>query len=151
MGNYYGVADYGDMWVTAAFDKTATAFEKGNADFSDDSVTGFVGRREAIKKGTVYLNIFMYVIREFEDAITDCKTECDVASNCNDDPVHAWDEGVAFYSGSLEGEDGYISGRMLHQLADKRCRNFKTCGLNGDLDGPTTSSVNHGLLKLFNR
>jgi len=147
--NYYGVADYGDMWVTAAFDKTATAFEKGNADFSDDSVTGFVGRREAIKKGTVYLNIFMYVIREFEDAITDCKTECDVASNCNDDPVHAWDEGVAFYSGSLEGADG-ASGKMLHEVADKRCGNYGTCGADGK-GKEGNSYVNIELFKLFNQ
>jgi len=147
---YYGEPDYGDIWVTAAFDKTATSFTRGNADFSDSSVTGFVGRREAIKKGTVYLHIFMYVIREFEDAVIDCKTECEVESNCNDDPVHAWDEGVAFYTGSLEGADGVASGKMLHQLADKRCANFGTCGADGSAyEG--TSFVNIELLKLFKK
>ena len=62
-------------------------------------------RVEAVKKGTAYMNVWMYVIREFEDAIDDC-TSC--TSNCNEhstnsDSVHAWDEGVAFYTGSLEG------------------------------------------------
>jgi len=147
--NYYGQTDYGDRWIQAAFNGgSLTSFDNGNTSFDG---LGFAAKSELIKKGTVCMNTFMYVIREFEDAINDCKTECDTSTNCNDDPVHAWDEGVAFYAGSLEGQDGYSSGKMLHQLADKRCRNFKTCGLNGDLFGPTTSSVNHQLLTLFNR
>merc|ERR1740136_322711 len=102
-------------------------------------------------KVTVTMNVFMYVIREFEDAIVDCKSGC-TSDTCNDDPaVHAWDEGVAFYSGSLEQQDGYSSGKMLHQLADKRCQNFKTCGMNGDLGDATTSFINHKLLQLFQR
>ena len=130
------------MWVTAAFDGTATNFPsgRGNADFSSYSLTG---RAECAKKGTAYINIFMYVIREFEDALDDCKSNC---INCNDDPVHAWDEGVAFYAGSLEGEDGIPSGKLLHQLADKRCANFDTCT---DLE-KTKSKVNSELLNLFN-
>ena len=60
----------------------------------------------------------MYVLREFEDAIDDC----DVGSIDNNyGSAHAWDEGVAFYTGSLEGQDGSGSGQMLHALADKRC------------------------------
>ena len=104
---------------------------------------------EAIKKGTVYLNLFMYVIREFEDAINDCQSDCDPNTTCNDDPVHAWDEGVAFYTGSQEGIDGRSTGKFLHQLADKRCQNFKTCGINGDFGVATTSWVNHELLAQF--
>jgi len=68
--------------------------------------------------------VWMYVIREFEDAIQDCQAGC---IDCNDDPVHAWDEGVAFYTGSLEGTDGSGSGKLIHALADKRCANFGTC------------------------
>lgn len=37
----------------------------------------------------------MYVIHEMEDAIDDCQSDC---LNCNDQPVHAWDEAVAFYT-----------------------------------------------------
>jgi len=123
---YYGVGDYADQWVNAALDGTATAFTNGNADFSEYD---FTGRTEAIKKGTVYLNIFMYVIREFEDAIDDCTKGC---IDCNDAPVHAWDEGVCFYTGSLEESLGTSDGKLLHQLADKRCQNFKTCGKEGN-------------------
>jgi len=93
---YYGTPDYADHWVSSAFDKKETTFTLGNADFSK---FGFDGRSESIKKGTAYMSVFMYVIREFEDAVVDCRTECDIAV-CNDAPVHAWDEGVAFYTGS---------------------------------------------------
>jgi len=147
--DYYGRPDYADEWIAAAFGKRKTQFDNGITNFES---YGNDGLREVVKKGTVCMNVFMYVIREFEDAIVDCKTQCDT-SNCNDDPVHAWDEGVAFYTGSLEGTDGLSSGRLLHQLADKRCQNFKTCGTNGGLMGGgnvgTTSFVNHRLLREF--
>jgi hypothetical protein len=90
------------------------------------------------------MNVFMYVIREMEDALDDCKDGCDIA-NCNDDPVHAWDEAVAFYTGSLELLDGSGSGVLMHQLADKRCANFKTCG---DL-ASETSGTSHANLEIF--
>ncbi|CAJ1948943.1 unnamed protein product [Cylindrotheca closterium] len=141
--DYYGVDDYANQWVTAALDGTATSFDNGDADFSRYS---FAGRSEAVKKGTVFMNIFMYVIREFEDALDDCKKDC---IDCNDDPVHAWDEGVCFYTGSIEGKDGLTSnGKLLHQLADKRCINFKTCGQNsGELSG--TAKVNYDLFQKY--
>jgi hypothetical protein len=85
----------------------------------------------------------MYVIREMEDAVDDCQAGC---VDCNDDPVHAWDEAVAFYSGSLEGVDGAGSGKMLYALADKRCKNYKTC-VGGTNSG--TSVVNRELMELF--
>lgn len=84
--DYYGVYDYAHQWVLAAFSKGKTSFTNGNADFG---VYGFDGRTEVIKKGTAYMNVWMYVIREFEDALDDCKIGC---IDCNDDPVHAWDE-----------------------------------------------------------
>jgi hypothetical protein len=92
------------------------------------------------------MNVFMYVIREFEDALDDCQRGC---MNCNDDPVSAWDEGVCFYTGSIEGQDGLTpDGKLLHQLADKRCQNYKTCGVEGkDYDG--TAAVNYELFDLF--
>jgi hypothetical protein len=91
------------------------------------------------------------VIREFEDAIDDCKSSC-IA--CNDDPVHAWDEGVAFYTGSLAADDPIAAGgKLIWALAEKRCRNYQTCGPNGDstsLSG-TTAKVNNDLLFEFNK
>jgi len=143
--DYYGRPDYGDHWVESAFNGEKTSFVNGDADFTK---FGFTGKTESIKKGTVYLNVFMYVIREFEDAIVDCRTEC-ATETCNDAPgVHAWDEGVAFYAGSEEGQEGDnggSKGMFLHQLADKRCENFGTCNADG------LATVNVELYKLFDQ
>jgi len=135
---YYGAGDYGHKYVTSALDGTG-----GFAGKED------IARIEGVKKGTVYMNVWMYVIREFEDAIDDCKVGC---IDCNDDPVHAWDEGVAFYTGTLAGEDGSGQGKMLWALANKRCKNFGTCNpkkmkLEDRLDG--TADVNMKLFELF--
>ena len=120
----------------------------GDADFSavnDDNT-----RREAVKKGTAYMSVWMYVVREFEDAIDDCERAC---ISCNYDSAHAWDEGVAFYTGSLEGEVGSSAlgdgfGKMVYALAEKRCINFKTCGSLGD-SVTGGSRVNRQLFQLF--
>jgi len=72
------------------------------------------------------MNVYMYVIRELEDALTKCVSN--EVGDVNEPAVHSWDEGVAFYAGSLEGTDGSGSGKLLYALADKRCANFKTCG-----------------------
>jgi hypothetical protein len=130
--------------VLAAFSGSSTAFSNGNANFGS---YGFEGKAEAIKKGTAYMNVWMYVIRELEDALDDCQDACTI-ENCNDDPVNAWDEAVAFYTGSLEGKDGSGSGKLLHELADKRCVNFKTCGeFSNDVTG--TSHVNLEIFREF--
>merc|ERR1719355_213403 len=110
---YFGPGDYAHQRVMNGLDKTGICSE------CDDAA-----RVQIAKKTSAYMNVWMYVIREFEDAIQDCKAGC---IDCNDDPVHAWDEGVAFYTGSLEGTDGSGSGKMIYALADKRCTNFGTC------------------------
>lgn len=129
---YYTNADYGHRYVTAALDGSGIFVGKDNA-----------ARIEGAKKGSAYMNVWMYTIREMEDAIADCKADC---IKCNDDPVHAWDEAVAFYTGTLEGQDGQGSGRMLYALADKRCQNFKTCS-GGTILG--LSEVNAKIMELF--
>merc|ERR1712224_1191006 len=128
---YFGVGDYAHQRVMAALDKT------GICSACDDAA-----RVQIAKKTSAYMNVWMYVVREFEDAIDDCKAGC---INCNDDPVHAWDEGVAFYTGTLEGTDGSGSGKMIYALADKRCKNFGTCTTAGG------SEVNVELFKLFTK
>jgi len=126
--DYYGSSTYADEYVTAALDGTATSFSTGFGD-ADFSKYGLDGRKEGAKKGSAYMNVYMYVLREFEDAIDDC-TEVEIDQNYG--AAHAWDEGVAFYVGSLEGTLGAGSGKLLHALADKRCANYSTCGNDGD-------------------
>ena len=151
--DYYGDYDYADKWVSAALAGTKDmAFTSGKHGPNDFSSLGDAARIEAVKKGSAYLNVWMYVIREFEDAIDDC-TSC--TSDCNEHStnsgsVHAWDEGVAFYTGSLEGTayGGNGAGKLVYRLAEKRCANFGTCGASGA--GVTgTSKVNTELFKLF--
>ena len=124
--------------VKAAFNGTSI----GDLNF------GTVGRDfriEAIQKGIVYLNIFPYVIWEMQDAVNDCK-EGETYNN-DDQSVHAWDEAVAFYAGSTVGGDHGTSetGELQFALADKRCKNFKTCtdGFSGG------SRVNADILAHF--
>merc|ERR1719401_2601941 len=142
--DYYGQYDYGNQIVLAAFAGTETNFKNFNNDFG---LYNYEGKEQVIKKATAFIVIWMYVIRELEDALDDCKEACTI-ENCNDDPVHAWDEAVAFYTGSLELSDGSGSGKLAYALADKRCSNFKTCGDMGDQTSGT-SKVNLDIFQNF--
>jgi len=134
---YYGASDYADKFIKAAL--------KGQDESKRVKVPmDFLGKEdifriECAKKGSAYWSVWMYVIREMEDAVTDCKSGCEF---CNNAPVHAWDEAVAFYAGSLEGKSGDESGKLLYRLAEKRCKNYKTC--EGDI-----SRVNKDILREF--
>ena len=150
--NYYGTHGWADVFVSGALASTAVSFPSTpsaeytkDADFS--TYTTANSRTQAVKKGTAYMNVWMYVIREFEDAIDDCSIG---ALDNNYGSVHAWDEGVAFYAGSLEGTDGSGSGKQVYALADKRCENFNTCGADGTAS-TGTSKVNIDLLELFRK
>ena len=60
---------------------------------------------------------------------TQCYDSAQPMDSTNSGSVHAWDEGVAFYTGSLEGtaQGGNSAGKMVYRLAEKRCANFGTC------------------------
>merc|ERR1711977_744355 len=130
--DYFAVEDYANQRVLAGLDKT------GICAACDDAA-----KVQIAKKTSAYMNVWMYAIHEMEDAIADCQAGC---INCNDDPVHAWDEGWAFYAGSLEGTDGKSSGKLIHALAEKRCKNYATCTA-----GDGGAAVNEGLLDLFTK
>jgi len=78
----------------------------------------------------------MYVLHEYEDAIMDCLAG-DITSNdatVGGPAPHAWDEGWAFYAGSLEGTaaaDKNTDGVLIFKLASKRCADFGTCTAAG--------------------
>merc|ERR1712072_953406 len=149
---------WGEQIVEAAFNGTIV----GDIDFSK---VGWDFRRETIGKGTVYLNVFPYVIWEMQDAINDCKVG---KLSANADSVHAWDEAVAFYTGSLEGtaqggigETGgdykydvggvETTGELQFTVAEKRCMNFGTCTAGGSVATTGYSQVNFDIFKLFAR
>ena len=83
---------------------------------SDDAT-----RIQAIKKGTVYLNVFGYALHEVESAVANC----DPASTIqNVVAARKWDKAVAFWVGSLEGPDGSGQGSLMYNLASKRASNL---------------------------
>lgn len=89
--------------------------------------------------------VWMYVIREMEDAIDDC-IKNDITDNY--DEVHAWDEAVAFFTGSLEGTGGSGGGNLIFSLINKRCVDFLTCGVQGG-EASGHAKINHDIRKLF--
>jgi len=145
--DYFGDFDYADKWIMAGL--TGQKVEYKNGMSFDFSMYGPIGKTEVVKKGTVYLNFYMYVIRELYDAIGDCEKAC---NTCNDDAVHAWDEAVAYYTGSLEGPTGEGDSKLLYELAQKRCSNFKTCGKKGDTtESKDGASANYVIFDQFNK
>jgi len=127
--------EYGSKMVLAALEGTGDYAGKENS-----------LRKEVAVKGSAYVVAGMYAIHEMEDAIMDCTNG---AQSDNQDSVHAWDEAVAFYAGSLEGEaaGGNSNGEMSYRLAEKRCANFKTCSEGGGASG--TSRVNLKIMTAF--
>merc|ERR1719157_367871 len=144
--DYYGDYDYADKWVSAALGGTDMTFSSGKFGPNNFATMHNDARVEAAKKGSAYMHVWMYAVREFEDAIDDCTScvaDCN-AHSTNSGSVHAWDEGVAFYTGAREGtaHSSTRNGVMLYHLAQKRCVNFKTCGAAGGI-----SMVNSELFK----
>jgi hypothetical protein len=102
--NYYGVPDYGDRWIMAAFTGAKTRYQRGNADFSKYRSRG---RADAVVVGAPYLNVWMYVIRKMEEAIDLCR------DTNGTDSLNSWDQAVAFFTGSLEGQNGTGAGMLI--------------------------------------
>merc|ERR1719407_422858 len=139
---------WGEQIIDAAFKGTPLK----DVDFSK---VGWDFRKETIGKGIVYLNVFPYVIWEMQDAINDCKAG---KLSANADSVHAWDEAVAFYTGSLEGTTqggqgglaGNYAGELQFTLAEKRCKNFGTCTADFDMNAYAGySELNKKVMALF--
>jgi hypothetical protein len=103
--------------------------------FVQDAASGTLPdamKKELIKKGIVYQGIWMYAVHNLEKG----KRDCD---------VDFWDEGMAYYIGSLEGEystsaDYASTGNLLYALAQKRCAEFGTCATT--TDSSTIAAVN---------
>jgi len=154
--NYYGVENWGDVWITNANEgkDTCDIFKHGCADFSQ---YGFDGKYECIKKSTSYVQTLVYALHEFESSVAACVPGVSYDDQ-NDNAIHKWDEGVAFYVGSTPGANGWPDGGKFHwALAGKRCKDFRTCGKDGGegkYDGEGVSNlpqVNHLIRDQFNK
>jgi hypothetical protein len=91
------------------------------------------------------LSFFPYVLRELEVAVHECRKVCK-GDSCQDAAIRLADSAFAFYAGSLE--DGAGTGQLLYRVAEQECKEFRTCGENGD-STRGVSKVNHVLLEYF--
>jgi hypothetical protein len=103
---------------------------------------------EAVKKVLAYTSTYIDLNQYFEESIDEIQKGCNWSKDLyiNGEPntnpctkaVNAWEKALATWSGSMEGEYGRNlqepgnSGMFLQALAEKRCVNFKTCGLSKD-------------------
>jgi len=141
--DYYGILDYGNHWIEAAFASTSTEYSTelklahGNQDFSrlDDR-----SRNAAISTATITMNVFTMINRMMvEFAVDGCKKNAnDFSSYGNaasmDSVIASWDTAAAIYAGSAliseEPQDhgvedakttettGSLYFRMVRDLAD---------------------------------
>ena len=68
--------------------------------------------------------------------------------------VHAWDLARAYFTGSRDKNDEYMNferdtGKFPHALGDKRCANFKTCGITQTIDNTYSAVANIKMMNLF--
>ena len=165
---YYGDIQYADKWAMGAIKGQDVIFPTGlgnalmghtlpSADYPvgeardpkvapADVTWDYLTRKECGAKGTAYMSAWMMAIYMAEVAVDKCKANDETAA-------HAWDAGWTYYTGSLEGTEGRgTDGMMTWNLANKRCRNFKTCGVYGQSTDPDDiAKINRDLIDLWNR
>jgi hypothetical protein len=151
--HYYGQMDYGAIWMTAALKGQSTSdgglsFQHGSEDFAQ---LNDEGRRLAVETAAVTMNVRTQVNRIMTEMAVDACRKC--TDTLCPQVVQAWDQGVAQYTGSLvqpslEQPGEYTSGRLFYGLADELCRDFATCGINGD-DVEGSAAVNRNAMHQF--
>lgn len=165
---YYGILDYGNHWIEAAFGSTSTDFSEdrrlahGNVDFS---VFPKRARNAAIATATVTMNVFTSVNRLMvEYALEGCKKQArDYKSygdsHSMDSVMHAWDQAAATYAGSalLRSPDSQstatpststsTSGALYYHLVEELAREFGV--LQPEAPSAHKSIVNQYILNQF--
>lgn len=119
---YYGDADFGDKWITAAalYDTTEFSKQRGDADFGSAPKIGIA---EAMIVGILEMNVLLEIIQGVEQASARCQTGCS-SMLCNDEAVSFLDKAAALYCGSLEGAQGTGEGVFQYALAQRRSAEF---------------------------
>ena len=141
---YYGTPDYADQILRAAFRGTKWESDKHVFDFSgwteDD-------RAYFVEYGTDYMNVAQHILGRLEKVNLACQEVCHSDVECNPAAQSYLDEAVAFYTGAFweEGDEG----NMLYGLADRMCKEFKTCGWHSN-STEGTSHVNLLNFQKFN-
>jgi len=143
MTKFYKKDNFLQRWIDGAVRRKKTTFGQGNHNFglvfnNLASTEICVGFEEVLKKGTAYTGTLIEMYQLMQKAIDAADgtlngTPCINQKDGCEDAIHAWDAAVAIYVGSIEGVDGSNTeggtyGKTPYTLADKRCRNFGTCG-----------------------
>mmetsp|Transcript_23777 Transcript_23777/g.27546 ORF Transcript_23777/g.27546 Transcript_23777/m.27546 type:complete len:449 (+) Transcript_23777:277-1623(+) len=158
--SFYGINDitnnYARRWAKAAL--SGGKFfgnEFGNWGTMTDDYNDCSGQYESAIKGTAYLSGLLEVNQYMEQASalirnSDCVLPFE--SSCQG-AVNAWNKAAAFFVGSLEGAVGVPGafGKMLYSLGDRRCHNFRKCGVNADSDARIISKTNIVSIALFQK
>ena len=118
--------------------------KRGDFAQSSSPPIGDISAREGCMKGSSYVNVWMYVIHELEEAIEDCEK--------SKTPSTHWDEALAFYTGSTTlfnstSKEGM--GYFTYSLAEKKCPLFGTCGVTGADKTLYKSTANKKVFDLF--
>ena len=159
---YYNKPNFLQIWLKKAFAGSSTNFARGNADFdyfpnNPLSDGDCVGNEESVKKATAYTGQLVESYQLVQKAIDSVQAGCYAQDDGCTDAIEAIDCAVAAYVGSGEGTEGNNSptgdyGFGPYALADRRCRNFNTCGPTRDQTGPgghLTAAVNAQIMSLF--
>lgn len=115
--SYYGRGDYADAFVQQEL------AQAGNSSLTGNVTLDTVARRELVIKAVQLQGVAMYVLYELAAAISKCSAKAAGASL-------NWDEGAAFYVGSLSAAPGAspTTGFSFYAFSNKRCIAFGTCG-----------------------
>jgi hypothetical protein len=126
----------GRQWVMGASYNQSVEFSSGRGGAHFPLFQHKAALASAQAKASVLMSVGMAVIQHMEHAIIVCdKKNRDCAdpnaTTCGHDPTPLIDSAVAFYAGSLEGEDGTGKGRMFYEATHQMALNFATCGESG--------------------
>jgi len=144
---YYQSWTYADEFVRDALDGTGVWAGVGGqsrwAGVTGSAANLVAARKQAVKKGTVNLATNMYSLYEYFTNMWKANFKTSLSAEyLSYKLVHGWDEGWAFYAGSLESGAG--DGYGPYALAEKRAKSFGT----DDAPGPagSKSRVNFRML-----
>jgi hypothetical protein len=99
----------------------------GNAFGADQG--GVFARRALSRLVMIYMTLWMQVVHQLESAVASCTPSC-ASENCQETSLHAWDQAVAFYTGSMCS--GGSKGILLYAATDHISQDFGTCSNLGN-------------------
>jgi len=136
---YFDSWTYADDFIGAALAGTGVWADDVNV--MTDSDTRIKARFQAAKKGTTYMATLMYALYEYNSAnYKAADGTIDDEDTGYDGLAHAWDEGWAFFTGTLE--DGTGTGKSPYTLGEKRDGDFGTNTADNPNGGTAVNNYN---------